>query len=125
MNNTNYVLTFNDIKLSVQILQLKDSYYIYIGSNNLTFNNLTLSLPSTEFIKSNPTTQIIDEEPNAIARLLSSSLSSKLNKPICLKPKINIFYQSPRIDSWLRYFIIVCMALNKLLSVFKTMFYSF
>ena len=89
MNNTNYVFSFNDIKLSVQILQLKDSYYIYIGSNDLTFNNLTLSLPSTQFIKSNPTTQVIDEEPNPIARLLSSSLSSKLNKPIYLSYNIS------------------------------------
>ena len=89
MNNTNYVFTFNAIKLSVQILQLKDSYYIYIGSNDLTFNNLTLSLPFTECIKSNPTTQIIDEEPNAIARVLSSSLSSKLNKPIYLSYNLN------------------------------------
>lgn len=82
MKNQNFILTFQKTSLSLQIITLTDSFFIYLSGGPMTFDNLTLA------IFSNPseisTIQLIDDSPNQISTTLANSLSSKLKVPIYL-----------------------------------------
>jgi thiol-disulfide isomerase/thioredoxin len=46
MKNQNYILNFSNNDIPLQVLSMKDSYYIYIGNSNMTFDNLVMSIPT-------------------------------------------------------------------------------
>ena len=46
MKNKNYVIKYNTKNLNMQILTMNNSYFIYIGDNQMLFENLLLSIPN-------------------------------------------------------------------------------
>ena len=85
MKNQNYILNFSHNDIPLQVLSMKDSYYIYIGNSNMTFDNLVMSIPTLDTIA---TSDLIDDIPNSYSKLLSQNLSQKLKKPIILSMNI-------------------------------------
>ena len=46
MKNKNYIIKYNTKNLNLQIITLNQSFYIYIGDNQMLFENLFLSIPN-------------------------------------------------------------------------------
>lgn len=98
MKNKNYIIKYNTKNINMQIITMNNSYYIYIGDNQMLFENLLLSIPNTinnekdekalkpENISG---TKLIDEESNDLIDILNNFLVSKLKVPIFLS--MNIF----------------------------------
>ena len=87
MKNRNFVLTFQKSLLSLQILSLENSYFIYIGSNQMTFDNLALSEIGQSGEVS--TSELIDDNQSEIGKTLAFSLSSKVKMPVFLSFNIS------------------------------------
>ena len=85
MKNQNYILNFSNNDIPLQVLSMKDSYYIYIGNSNMTFDNLLMYIPTLDTIA---TSDLIDDIPNSYSKLFSQNLSQKLKKPIFLSMNI-------------------------------------
>ena len=85
MKNQNYILNFSNHDIPLQVLSMKDSYYIYIGNSTMTFDNLVMSIPTLDTIA---TSDLIDDIPNSYSKFLSQNISQKLNKPIFLSMNI-------------------------------------
>ena len=86
MKNKNYILSFSNHDIPLQVLTMKDSYYIYIGNSNMSFDNLVMSIPTLGDVASS---DLIDDIPNSYSKIISQSLTQKLNKPIFLSMNIN------------------------------------
>ena len=87
MKNRNFVLTFQKSLLSLQILSLENSYFIYIGSNQMTFDKLALSVIGQSGEGS--TSELIDDNQSEIGKTLAFSLSSKVKMPVFLSFNIS------------------------------------
>ena len=87
MKNKNFVLTFQKSLISLQILSLENSYFIYIGSNQMTFDNLVLSVIGQSGEVS--TSELVDDNQSEIGKTLAFSLSSKIKMPVFLSFNIS------------------------------------
>ena len=98
MKNKNYIIKYNTKSINMQIITMNNSYYIYIGDNQMLFENLLLSIPNTinnekdeKALKPENISgaKLIDEESNDLIDILNNFLVSKLKVPIFLS--MNIF----------------------------------
>ena len=87
MKNRNFVLIFQKSLISLQILSLENSYFIYIGSNQMTFGNLALSVIGQSGEVS--TSELVDDNQSEIGKTLAFSLSSKIKMPVFLSFNIS------------------------------------
>lgn len=84
MKSQNYSLTFDrENTLQIQIITLERSFYIYIGTYQMSFDNLNVSFP-TEKTNDNSNICLIDDSYSEIGKTLASILSSKCRKPVYL-----------------------------------------
>lgn len=97
MKNKNYIIKYNTNILNMQIITMNKSYYIYIGDNQMLFENLLLSIPNRldneknekELLPENIScTKLIDDEMNDLAEVLNNYLVSKLKVPVYLSMNI-------------------------------------
>ena len=94
MKNKNYIIKYNTKNLNLQIITMNQSLYLYIGDNQMLFENLFLSIPNLINQKENKEqnllpeniscTKLIDDEMNDLAEILNNFLVSKLKIPIFL-----------------------------------------
>ena len=94
MKNKNYIIKYNTKNLNLQIITMNQSFYIYIGDNQMLFENLFLSIPNLIEKKDNleqnllpeniSCSQLIKDEMNDLAEVLNNYLVSKLKIPIFL-----------------------------------------
>ena len=94
MKNKNYIIKYNTKNLNLQIITMNQSFYIYIGDNQMLFENLFLSIPNQINKKENSEqnllpeniscSQLINDEINDLAAILNNYLVSKLKIPIFL-----------------------------------------
>ena len=99
MKNKNYIIKYNTKNLNLQIIAMNESFYIYIGDNQMLFENLFLSIPNRININENTEqnllpeniscSALIEDEMNDLAELLIKYLVSKLKIPIYLS--INVY----------------------------------
>ena len=98
MKNKNYVIKYNTKNLNLQIITMNNSYYIYIGDNQMLFENLLLSIPNKIDNEKNEKSllpeniscsTLIDDEVSDLTEVLSNFLVSKLKVPVYLS--FNIF----------------------------------
>ena len=72
--------------IPIQILEMNNSYYIYVGDNGLNFNNLVLSYRlENQSFSSNLYQEIYSET----AKIIGERLSSKFSKPIFMSVNIS------------------------------------
>lgn len=71
----NFLYLWEDFKFPIQIFELQESFFIYIGKENLSFENLSVCNFITGESSSNSHT-LIDEHYSDIGK----SLASKLGK---------------------------------------------
>lgn len=45
MEAYNFYTNFESSNFLIQILQLKESYFIYVGTSQMNFDNLSISMP--------------------------------------------------------------------------------
>ena len=99
MKNKNYLIKYNTKTLNMQIITMNQSFYIYIGDNQMLFENLLLSIPN-KLNKEETKEQgllpeniscrnLIDDEINDLSEVLCNFLVSKLKIPIFLS--LNVF----------------------------------
>jgi len=99
MKNKNYIIRYNTKNINMQIITMNSSYYIYIGDNQMLFENLILSIPNnfedekvgndTSLLPQNISCcKLIDEEINDLTEILNKYLVSKLKVPIFLSMNI-------------------------------------
>ena len=94
MKNKNYIIKYNTKNLNLQIITMNQSYYIYIGDNQMLFENIYLSIPNRvnkeekkeqnllpENISCSP---LINDEYYDLAEVLNNYLVSRLKIPIFL-----------------------------------------
>ena len=94
MKNKNYIIKYNTKNLNLQIITLNQSFYIYIGDNQMLFENLFLSIPNlvnkTEnkeqklFPENISCSALINDEMTDLAEILNNFLVAKLKIPIFL-----------------------------------------
>ena len=94
MKNKNYIIKYNTKNLNLQIITMNQSFYIYIGDNQMLLENLFLSIPNLIGKKDNleqnllpeniSCSQLIKDEMNDLAEVLNNYLVSKLKIPIFL-----------------------------------------
>ena len=98
MKNKNYVIKYNTKNLNMQIITMNNSYYIYIGDNQMLFENLLLSIPNKIDNEKNEKSllpeniscsTLIDDEVSDLTEVLSNFLVTKLKVPVYLS--FNIF----------------------------------
>ena len=98
MKNKNYVIKYNTKNLNMQIITMNNSYYIYIGDNQMLFENLLLSIPNKIDNENNEKSllpeniscsTLIDDEVSDLTEVLSNFLVTKLKVPVYLS--FNIF----------------------------------
>ena len=98
MKNKNYVIKYNTKNLNMQIITMNNSYYIYLGDNQMLFENLLLSIPNKIDNENNEKSllpeniscsTLIDDEVSDLTEVLSNFLVSKLKVPVYLS--FNIF----------------------------------
>ena len=98
MKNKNYIIKYNTKNLNLQIITLNQSFYIYIGDNQMLFENLLLSIPNKIDNENNEKSllpeniscsTLIDDEVSDLTEVLSNFLVSKLKVPVYLS--FNIF----------------------------------
>ena len=97
MKNKNYIIKYNTKQLNMQIITMNNSYYIYIGDNQMLFDNLMISIPNKinnvkeekSLLPENiSTSKLIDDEVNDLAEVLNKFLVSKLKMPVYLSMNI-------------------------------------
>ena len=100
MKNKNYIINYNTKSINMQIITMNNSYYIYIGDNNLLFENLILSIPNKINDINNDNNEkgllpeniscskLIDDEVDDSVEVLSNFLVSKLKVPVFLSMNI-------------------------------------
>lgn len=97
MKNKNYIIKYNTKQLNMQIITMNNSYYIYIGDNQMLFDNLMISIPNKiNNVKEEKgllpenisTSKLIDDEVNDLAEVLNKFLVSKLKMPVYLSMNI-------------------------------------
>jgi hypothetical protein len=75
MENYAFVCKFETYQIPVQILKLKDSFFVYVGTPNMKFENLIIStFNNQDPVKSNSCT-ILDDEYSEIGKGLAEKLS--------------------------------------------------
>ena len=94
MKNKNYIIIYTIKNLNLQIITLNQSLYIYIGDNQMLFENLFLSIPNlvnkTEnkeqklFPENISCSALINDEMTDLAEILNNYLVAKLKIPIFL-----------------------------------------
>ena len=99
MKNKNYLIKYNTKTLNMQIITMNQSFYIYIGDNQMLFENLLLSIPNKLnkeenkeqglFPENISCRNLIDDEINDLSEVLCNFLVSKLKIPIFLS--LNVF----------------------------------
>ena len=98
MKNKNYVIKYNTKNLNMQIITMNNSYYIYLGDNQMLFENLLLSIPNKIDNEKNEKSllpeniscsTLIDDEVSDLTEVLSNFLVTKLKVPVYLS--FNIF----------------------------------
>ena len=99
MKNKNYLIKYNTKTLNMQIITMNQSFYIYIGDNQMLFENLLLSIPNKLDKEENKEQgllpeniscrNLIDDEINDLSEVLCNFLVSKLKIPIFLS--LNVF----------------------------------
>ena len=99
MKNKNYIIKYNTKNLNLQIITLNQSFYIYIGDNQMLFENLFLSIPNQinkienkeqNLLPENIScSALIEDEMNDLGKVLNNFLVSKLKIPIFLS--LNIY----------------------------------
>jgi hypothetical protein len=99
MKNKNYLIKYNTKTLNMQIITMNQSFYIYIGDNQMLFENLLLSIPNKLNKEENKEQgllpeniscrNLIDDEINDLSEVLCNFLVSKLKIPIFLS--LNVF----------------------------------
>ena len=99
MKNKNYIIKYNTKNLNLQIITLNQSFYIYIGDNQMLFENLFLSIPNQinkienkeqNLLPENIScSALIEDEMNDLGKVLNNFLVSKLKIPIYLS--LNIY----------------------------------
>ena len=99
MKNKNYLIKYNTKTLNMQIITMNQSFYIYIGDNQMLFENLLLSIPNKLNKEENKEKgllpeniscrNLIDDEINDLSEVLCNFLVSKLKIPIFLS--LNVF----------------------------------
>ena len=99
MKNKNYIIKYNTKNLNLQIITLNQSFYIYIGDNQMLFENLFLSIPNQinkienkeqNLLPENIScSALIEDEMNDLGKALNNFLVSKLKIPIFLS--LNIY----------------------------------
>ena len=99
MKNKNYIIKYNTKNLNLQIITLNQSFYIYIGDNQMLFENLFLSIPNQinkienkeqNLLPENIScSTLIEDEMNDLGKVLNNFLVSKLKIPIFLS--LNIY----------------------------------
>ena len=97
MKNKNYIIKYKTKQLNMQIIKMNNSYYIYIGDNQMLFDNLMISIPNKiNNVKEEKgllpenisTSKLIDDEVNDLAEVLNKFLVSKLKMPVYLSMNI-------------------------------------
>ena len=98
MKNKNYLIKYNTKTLNMHIITMNQSYYIYIGDNQMLFENLLLSIPNKVNEEENKEqsllpeniscSKLIDDEINDLSEVLNNFLVSKLKIPIFLSMNI-------------------------------------
>ena len=99
MKNKNYIIKYNTKNLNLQIITLNQSFYIYIGDNQMLFENLFLSIPNQinkienkerNLLPENIScSALIEDEMNDLGKVLNNFLVSKLKIPTFLS--LNIY----------------------------------
>ena len=99
MKNKIYIIKYNTKNLNLQIITLNQSFYIYIGDNQMLFENLFLSIPNQinkienkeqNLLPENIScSALIEDEMNDLGKVLNNFLVSKLKIPIFLS--LNIY----------------------------------
>ena len=99
MKNKNYLIKYNTKTLNMQIITMNQSFYIYIGDNQMLFENLLLSIPNKLNKEENKEQgllpeniscrNLIDDGINDLSEVLCNFLVSKLKIPIFLS--LNVF----------------------------------
>lgn len=83
MNSINFYSNIENINIPIQIITLNESFFIYIGSSEFLFDNLTVGIFDKTFNNAH-VSSIYDEEYSEISKNLAHKLSTKFNCPIYL-----------------------------------------
>ena len=104
LNNKSYIIKYNLKNFNLQIITMNNSYYIYIGDNQMKFENLILSIPNTFNKEKNKditndnkallpenisSSLLIEDEINDSIKILNTFFVSKLKIPIYLSFNID------------------------------------
>jgi len=82
METFNFVSKFEDYQIPIQIIKLKDSFFVYVGNSQFNFNNLIISscfTGSNNNEHSVSSCTILDDEYSEIGKSLSEKLSMGRN----------------------------------------------
>ena len=124
MKNKNYIIKYNTKILNMQIITMNQSFYIYIGDNQMLLENLTLSIPNKINNEENKeqsllpenisTSNLIDDETNNLTEVLSKFLVSKLKIPIFFSMNIYdpLLTKDPMLISFLQENILKILTKN-------------
>ena len=80
METYNFISKYESYQIPIQIIKLKDSFFIYIGSPSMSFQNLSVST----FNKDAPVHEssncytIYDDEYSEVGKSLAKKLSNKI-----------------------------------------------
>jgi len=88
---------FNDKTIYFQVYLLKDSYFIWIGSNPASMNNLNVAL-MTSYQPSASVTTILGHQMEGGGRNIASRLAKRLKKPIYLS--FSPETEAPMLEEW-------------------------
>jgi hypothetical protein len=75
MESHNFFSQFDTVDIPIQIIKLKNSFFIYVGTPQLQFENLNVSIPSDEMSLAN-TISILDDEFSEVGKSLAYKLSN-------------------------------------------------
>jgi hypothetical protein len=75
MENYAFVSRFETYQIPIQILKLKDSFFVYVGTPDMNFENLIIStFDKEDQLKSNSCT-VLDDEYSEIGKSFAEKLS--------------------------------------------------
>lgn len=104
MNSINFYSNFENITIPIQIITLNESYFIYIGTSEFLFDNLTVGVFNKNANQVH-VSEIYDEEYSEISKNLAQKLSTRFKCPIYLSFNVSddlisfkndIYYQIER-----------------------------
>jgi hypothetical protein len=80
MENHNFIFVWEDYKFPIQIIKLQDSFFVYVGKQNFSFDNLIVSNLMRDQNEPNCHT-FIDDEFSEVGKNLASKLVMKFKCP--------------------------------------------